>query len=129
MNWRAILAIALGGGVGAMLRYVVSVTAAQRFGPGLPLGTLIVNLTGCLAIGIVSELAQTRAVGMSPLTRVFLTVGVLGGFTTFSSFALELVTLAGERAQLLALGYALVSVVLGFAAAYAGIVAVRLIHL
>ncbi|HTX58617.1 MAG TPA: fluoride efflux transporter CrcB [Verrucomicrobiae bacterium] len=129
MSWRALLAVALGGGVGSVLRYAVGYAVAQWLGPGFPWGTLAINVAGSFAIGLIAELAQTRALGVTPLVRIFAAVGVLGGFTTFSTFALDMVTLAGERAQALALAYAAGSVALGFAAAFAGIVVARLMVL
>lgn len=125
MDPRALLAVLLGGGIGSVARYAVGFWFTQRFGPGLPIGTFVINVTGCLIIGLVAELAQTRAFGVTPLVRVFLMVGVLGGYTTFSSFAYELLTLGSERFAVTALVYATASVVLGFAAAYAGVVLAR----
>lgn len=124
-SWPVLAAIFVGGGIGSMLRYAVTVIVTQRFGPGFPWATLAINVLGSLIIGVVFELSQTRALGVTPLVRIFLMTGILGGFTTFSTFSLDIVTLAGERAGLLALGYAFASVAIGFAAAYAGIVAVR----
>lgn len=122
---RALLAIAVGGGIGSVLRYVVTLLVTQRAGPGFPWATLAINVAGSLAIGIIAELSVTRALGIGPVARLFLMTGILGGFTTFSTFSLDIVTLAGERAALLACAYAGGSVVLGFAAAFAGIVLVR----
>ena len=110
-----------------MLRFLVAGAALNRFGPGFPFGTFIINIAGSFAIGIVAELAVTRALGISPEVRTFLAVGVLGGFTTFSSFALETLTLTRDGSTLLALGYSLGSVALGFTAAYAGTVLARAI--
>jgi CrcB protein len=125
LNWPAFAAIFVGGGIGSMLRYAVTLLITQRFGPGFPWGTFAINIAGSFVIGIVSELSQTRALGVTPLVRIFLMTGVIGGFTTFSTFSLDIVTLASERAMLLALLYAAGSVILGFIAAFAGIVAVR----
>lgn len=124
-EWRAVLAIAIGGGIGSVMRYVVTVLVTQRLGPGFPWATLAINVVGSLVIGIVAELSLARSIAISPVTRLFLMTGILGGFTTFSTFSLDMVTLAGERAALLACAYAGGSVVLGFVAAYAGIVLVR----
>ena len=122
-------AIALGGAFGSVARYLVTAAIVQRTGPGFPFGTLVVNVTGCLLIGAVAELMQTRAVGSGAWLRAFLIIGVLGGYTTFSSYAYEALTLTAERAALLALTYAAGSVILGVAAAYVGTVAVRLLQL
>jgi CrcB protein len=85
----------------------------------------MINITGSFAIGIVAELAVTRSGGISAEARTFLAAGVLGGFTTFSSFALETLTLARDGSMPLALGYGLGSLVFGFTAAFAGTVLVR----
>ncbi len=123
-DWRILGAVLLGGGLGSVLRYATYFFTTQRLGPGFPYGTLAINVIGSILIGVVFELSQTRAVGLSPLIRIFLMTGVLGGFTTFSTFSLDSVLLAREQ-PLLALGYACGSVALGFLGAFGGIVAVR----
>jgi CrcB protein len=125
LDWRSLLAVAAGGGIGSLLRYLVGFAVIQRVGPGFPWGTLLINVSGCLAIGFIAEVSQARVVGLSPQLRLFLTVGVLGGYTTFSTFAYEALTLLGERVPLLALSYAAGSVVAGLAAAFAGVVLAR----
>ncbi len=107
------------------MRFVVATLVAQRFGPGFPIGTFAINLAGSFAIGLIAELAVTRA-GFDPAVRTFLAVGVCGGFTTFSSFALETLNLIRDGSPGLAAGYALGSVTLGVAATIAGIAAARL---
>ncbi len=126
MNLKAIVAVALGGGVGSALRYIVNFIVVARVGPGFPFGTLLINITGSLLIGVVAELAATSSLGMTPLLRLFLAVGVLGGYTTFSTFAFDTVTLVGDRTIGLATMYVLASVSLGVLAAFAGQVLVRL---
>lgn len=126
---RALLAIALGGGLGSVVRYSVTVLLTARTGPGFPYATLLINVTGSLLIGVIFELFQTRAVAMPNVMRLFWMVGVLGGYTTFSSFSLDIVNLTGDRAPWLALLYAGASVVLGFLAANLGIAAVRSVQL
>jgi fluoride exporter len=120
------LAVGIGAGLGGVSRYAITSLFVARFGPGLPLGTFFINLSGSFLIGFISELAQTRVLGIEPLVRIALTAGFLGGYTTFSSFAFETRTLAGEREWLTSLAYALSSVILGVAACYAGIVIARL---
>lgn len=91
-----ILAVAFGGALGAVARYLLSGWVQRSpvllrwgsFGPGLPWGTFIVNLTGCLLMGLLAGLFQERMV-VSPELRSFVLIGILGGYTTFSSFALE----------------------------------------
>lgn len=108
----------LGGGLGAVLRYLVGVSAAALFGPAFPWGTLIVNVVGCLAMGV---LAKTLPLGGPGDWRLFLMTGVLGGFTTFSAFALDSAVLFG-RGEGGALGlYVLASVGLSLAAVALGL--------
>jgi CrcB protein len=126
---RALLAIALGGGLGSMTRYAFAVLVTARTGPGFPWATLLINLIGSFAIGIVSELMQTRSVGMPNIPRLFWMVGVLGGFTTFSTFSLDMLQLAAsDRAPLSAALYAIASVVVGLLLANLGVAAVRLLQ-
>lgn len=122
---RSLVAVVLGGGLGSLLRYLVAFAVTQRAGPGFPWSTLLINITGSFIIGSVAEFSQTRAFGVTPVVRVFLMVGVLGGYTTFSSFSYEMLTLAAERNVPVAFLYALASVALGFLAAYAGVVCAR----
>ncbi len=121
-----LLAVFVGGGFGSVARYLTGLLFLQRFGPGFPYGTLAINLAGCFLIGVVAELAQTRAFASGSNVRLFLVAGVLGGFTTFSTFAYDAVTLAGEALSIPAVVYVLTSVAGGIIAAFAGIVAVRL---
>ncbi len=120
IGWQSLLAVALGGGIGSLLRYIVTFAVTQRMGPGFPWATLIVNVTGSFIIGLVAEITQTRAFAGSPVARVFLMTGILGGYTTFSTFSFDAMNLLRERAELLALGYAVGSVCIGIAAAFAG---------
>lgn len=126
MDWKSILAVAVGGGIGAVLRFVVGHAALQRFGPGFPWGTLFINITGSFLIGIIAELAITRSFGVTPMVRIFAATGVLGGYTTFSTYSLDAMTLFGEGSLSVGAAYTLGSVVLGVAAAYAGIVVARI---
>lgn len=125
IGWQSALAVLAGGGIGSLIRYLVTFGIAQRLGPGFPWWTLVINVTGSVIIGIVFELTQTRALPGAPLLRVFLMTGVLGGYTTFSTFSLDALQLAGERAALLALLYVAGSVVLGIAGAYGGVIMAR----
>jgi CrcB protein len=123
---KAILAVGIGGGIGAILRYVVGAAFLQRFGPGFPWGTFFINVTGSFFIGVVAQLALSRAFGITPTVRLFAATGVLGGYTTFSTFSLDTLTLVEDGAAPIALAYAAGSVVAGFVAAYVGQIVARL---
>lgn len=87
-----LLLVGLGGALGSSIRFLISTWAAHWFGPGFPYGTLIVNLGGSFLIGFVHEMALKTLLIPEP-ARLFLTVGVLGGLTTYSSFSHETVRL------------------------------------
>lgn len=125
MEWRGILAVLAGGGIGSVLRYAVTFWTTQRLGPGFPWATFAINVTGSLVIGIVAEVTQTRALGGSPLVRLFLMTGVLGGYTTFSTFSLDTGNLLRDGNAALAIAYAGGSVLLGVVAALGGVALVR----
>ena len=125
IGWQPLAAVLLGGGIGSVARYLVTFGIAQRTGPGCPWWTLVINVTGSFVIGVVAELTQTRAFAGAPLVRVFLMAGVLGGYTTFSTFSLDTLQLLGDRVALLALAYSAGSVILGVAAAFGGVAAAR----
>jgi CrcB protein len=80
--------VLVGGALGSGARYLISLWLLERFGSGFPWGTLTVNVAGSFLIGLIATLADEQTV-VGPPARVFLVVGVLGGFTTFSSFSLE----------------------------------------
>jgi len=126
IDGRGIIAVALGAAIGGVLRYVIGQFFLQRLGPGFPYGTLFINVSGCFLIGIIAELVATRAFGVTTTVRLFATTGILGGYTTFSTFSLDAITLFGEGAQLLSLVYMAGSVILGFFASYAGLIVARI---
>lgn len=115
-----ILLVALGGAVGSVCRYLVGVGALRLMGPSFPWGTLAVNVAGSFAIGILGELIVARF-GASAELRLLLITGFLGGFTTFSAFALDAVTLFERGASLAAATYLALSIGASIAAAIAGI--------
>jgi fluoride exporter len=125
IEWKAVCAVAIGAAIGGVARYVVGQVFAQRFGPGFPYGTLFINVSGSFLIGVLAELATSRAFGVTPLVRVFAATGILGGYTTFSAFSLDALVLVSDGAALLAALYAAGSVALGVIAAYAGLVLAR----
>jgi CrcB protein len=120
----AYLIVFLGGGIGAAARHGVNLMAARIFGVGFPAGTLAVNIVGSLAMGILAAWFAFK--GDAPQHwRLFLATGILGGFTTFSSFSLD-VALLYERGELwLAALYVLASVALSLAGLFAGLALVR----
>ncbi len=126
LDARALLAVFAGGGIGSVARYALTFAMTQKFGPGFPWATFAINVSGCLAIGIVSEVTQTRVDAGTPLVRLLLMTGVLGGYTTFSSFSLETLQLINERAAILAVAYVCGSVILGVIAAIAGVAFARI---
>ena len=127
MNWQAVVSVGIGGALGSMLRFVVTVLAARWFGAGFPWGTLAVNLIGSFILGVIAEFAITGALGISPQVRIFIGVGILGGFTTFSSFTYDTLTLVRDGSTPLALGYVLASIALGLIAVYLGTITARLL--
>jgi CrcB protein len=100
-----LLAIGAGGALGSILRYLLAMSVQRVAGTSFPLGTVLVNILGSFTIGILYVWLIER-MGASHALRLFLIVGVLGGFTTFSSFSLETVTLMMESRY----GYALLNV-------------------
>ena len=122
-----VLAVGVGGAVGSMLRYVVSIALTERIGPGFPWATLFINVTGSFVLAIIAELSASRVIALSPAMRVLLTVGFVGGYTTFSTFTNEALALVGERALAASFVYTMASLAGGLAAAYLGLVAARLL--
>lgn len=109
-----------GGAIGSGARYLVNVAYARVVGTTYPWSTLTVNIVGCLAMGLVTELVLRR-LGGSAEARVFLATGILGGFTTFSAFALDFAALMRGGETFAALGYVFLSVVISIAAVIAGL--------
>lgn len=110
----------LGGGLGSALRYGVGRVALALAGPDFPLGTVAVNLLGCTLMGVLTEWLAFRDTGIDVSIKLFLTTGLLGGFTTFSAFALDAIALWQRGETLTAAAYALGSVVLSIAGFLAG---------
>ena len=122
-----ILYVGVGGMIGAVSRYLIGGFIQQSIGNGsFPLGTLSVNILGCLLIGLLAGLSESRHV-FSPEVRALLLVGLLGGFTTFSAFGLETVTLIRDGYILNAVSNVAVQVVVGIFAVWVGIWVVKLI--
>lgn len=111
--------IFVGGGIGAALRYWLQGVVHQRTGADFPYGTLVVNVLGCFAIGMLMVSMEERFLS-NPTLRLFLTVGILGGFTTFSSFSYETLALTRDGELLRALANVGFSVVTGLSATWVG---------
>lgn len=122
---KTILFIGMGSFAGGVLRFLLSQTIQSRVEGGFPFGTLIVNIAGCLLIGIVFGLYERGIV--SDQARLFLATGILGGFTTFSAFSNETVALLRTGQVMLALVYVSASIVAGLTATYIGLQANRLV--
>ena len=115
--------ICLAGAAGTGARYLIALWAAQRFGSSFPFGTLIVNLVGCFAIAAVMHAASTLS--WSPTVRSAITIGFIGGLTTYSSFNYETTRLLEEGATSAAVFNATATLVGAFAAGWLGMVCAR----
>jgi CrcB protein len=111
--------IGLGGCLGAILRYWLSGVVHRYVSGSFPYGTLVVNVLGCLVIGFVTSVVEYRQL-LSPNSRLFLTIGLLGSLTTFSTLGYETFALLRENETWLALSNVAVSVVVGLVAVAAG---------
>jgi CrcB protein len=118
------LVVMLGAAVGGLARYVIGSAVMQRFSGRFPLGTLVVNVTGCFLIGMLLPLLTERGEAR-PNLRLFLIVGVLGGYTTFSSFAWESFQAVDEGSRWIAFANVALSVILGYLAVWCGSLLVR----
>ncbi|MDU0307950.1 fluoride efflux transporter CrcB [Rhizobium sp. 25PS6] len=118
------LLVAVGGAIGSLLRYYVGQWALRLMGPAFPWGTLAVNVVGCFVIGVFAEMIA-RKFNASVELRLLLITGFLGGFTTFSAFSLDAISLF-ERGEAVAGGiYIAASVGLSMAAVIAGLAVMR----
>lgn len=120
------LMVALGGAVGALARYMVGVGAMRFIGAGFPWGTLIVNVVGSLIMGMLIAAFALRY-SISNEMRAFLTVGILGGFTTFSAFSLDFAVLMERKDYGLAVLYLGSSVGLSILALFVGLSIARVV--
>lgn len=119
------LLVFLGAGVGGALRHGVNLSAARLFGSGLPYGTLAVNVIGSFVMGVLTEYWAQKS-GLPQPVRLFLTTGILGGFTTFSTFSLDTAMLWERGQGLTAFAYAAASMVLSIGALFVGLALVRM---
>jgi CrcB protein len=116
-----LLVIAIGGALGAVARYLLSMLVLRASGTLFPLGTFVVNVIGCLVFGAIAGVTAQR-VQISPATRLFLLTGILGGFTTFSSYAFESFVLVRDGQMLWATINITGQVVAGLVGMWAGYV-------
>jgi CrcB protein len=119
-----LLLIAIGGAFGSVARYLLSAFVLRTSGTLFPLGTFVVNLLGCVVFGAIAGAAQQRFV-LAPEARAFLLIGVLGGFTTFSSYAFESVALLRDGQFFAAAINIVGQVVAGLAGMWAGFLVSR----
>lgn len=122
---RDLCIVALGGGAGSVCRYLAGVYVARYITVTFPLGTLLINLTGSLLIGLLYGLAERHA-WMTMEWRLLLITGICGGYTTFSSFSFEALTLLREGSYASFFLYAFGSVALGLLACLAGLTVARM---
>jgi CrcB protein len=118
------LIVFLGGGIGAVLRHGLNLAGARLFGTDFPYATLFINVSGSLIMGLAAGYFAFRG-GASQHVRLFLTTGILGGYTTFSAFSLEVAVLWERNAVVLAGLYAVGSVALSVVALFAGLAFMR----
>jgi CrcB protein len=121
-----LLLVALGGAIGSSFRYLSGLASARLLGTGFPWGTIFVNITGSFLIGLLSEIIARRF-GGSPELRLFLITGILGGYTTFSAFSLDTISLI-EQGQIVTAGvYVGASLLLSGLGVVAGLALMRAI--
>jgi len=118
--------VAIGGAMGAVSRYLTGAVVSKGMGNALPYGTFVINILGCLCMGFFMTMINQKGM-ISQSWRLFLCVGFLGGFTTFSSFGYENLTLFNQGKLLACLSYAGSSVILGILSAALGVVLARLV--
>jgi CrcB protein len=116
---KIILVIGLGSFIGGVSRYLITLFIQNKFLSIFPYGTLCVNILGCFLIGVIYALSDKGNV--SPAWRLFLATGIMGGFTTFSSFSNETVSMLRDAEYVQAFSYVAYSVILGLAATFGGI--------
>jgi CrcB protein len=121
-----VLLVGLGGFIGSILRYWLSGLTQRSTEVGFPIGTLAVNVLGCLAVGAVWSLVEYRQ-WLTPELRIFVTVGILGGFTTFSAFSFETFVLIRDGQYPWALANIVLNVVLCIGAVIVGWMAAKAI--
>jgi fluoride exporter len=117
---RLLILATIGGALGSAARHLVNVGMSRAFGASYPWSTLAVNVVGSFLMGFLVDMILRRF-GGSPELRTFFATGILGGFTTFSAFTLDISTLIGRGDSTAAFGYIVASVAISLAALYAGL--------
>jgi CrcB protein len=118
--------IAVGGALGALARYQLSAFIQNRVPVGFPYGTFVVNLSGCLVMGVATALLTQRAI-VHPNWRYLIPIGFIGAYTTFSTFELETFQALSEGSWMIATANVVASVVFGYVALWAGFVIGRVL--
>jgi len=120
LSFKYFIAVVIGGALGAVARYLMMIGVGHWFGHGFPFATVLVNIIGAFLLG---SFVQISALfwSPSPELRIFITVGVLGSFTTFSTLALDVYMLWGRGEVIEATGYVAVSIIFGIAAFFTGV--------
>lgn len=121
-----VLWVALGGAIGSVARHGVNLGSARLLGAGFPYGTLAVNVVGSFLMGFIMALLMRKFAG-NDVARLFLATGVLGGFTTFSAFSLDVFNLVQRGDNGVATLYVLASVLFSIAAVFLGFVVLRVL--
>lgn len=127
MQWGIVFMVALGGALGSLVRYFVAGAVQPAWWPGFPFGIFVVNITGGLVMGLITGLAALK-LNLAPEMRAFLTTGILGGYTTFSTFSLDSAMLMERGAYAQAGAYIVGSVVLSILALFAGLWLMRTLY-
>lgn len=117
------MAVGLGSFIGGICRYLVTLFIQNRFLTTFPFGTMFVNVLGCFLIGVIYALSDRG--NLSPLWRMFLATGMMGGFTTFSTFSNETVSMLRDAEYVPAFSYIAFSIIIGLAATIGGISLVK----
>ncbi len=124
MNPFLLLMVALGGAIGSVLRYATNILLAGLLGPGFPYGVLFINVTGCFVMGVLAGIGSFLWQWPEPM-RVLVMVGFLGGYTTFSAFSLDVLTLVERGQPATAVGYVFASVMGSLIAVFSGVALVK----